>query len=37
MSLAAPYDHNLFKGDWVVYAKSKDGKLVYQGLCDVSI
>ncbi len=34
---AAPYDHNLFKGDWVVYAKSKDGKLLYQGLCDVSI
>lgn len=34
---AAPGDHNMFKGDWLLYSKIKDGKLLYQGLCDMSI
>lgn len=28
----APGDHNLFKGDWLLYSKMVDGKLQYEGL-----
>jgi branched-chain amino acid transport system substrate-binding protein len=28
----APGDHNLFKGDWLLYSRMVDGKLVFEGL-----
>lgn len=28
----APYDHNLFKGDWLVYGKIEGGALKHEGL-----
>jgi hypothetical protein len=28
----APGDHNLLKGDWLLYSKMVDGKLQYEGL-----
>jgi len=28
----APGDHNLFKGDWLIYSKMVDGKLQFEGL-----
>ena len=28
----APYDHNLFKGDWLVYGRVRDGQLEFEGL-----
>jgi hypothetical protein len=28
----APHDHNLFKGDWLLYGRVKDAKLVFEGL-----
>ena len=27
----APGDHNLFKGDWLIYSKMIDGKLHFEG------
>ena len=30
-----PFDHNLFKGDWLVYARCAGGRFVFEGLCDV--
>lgn len=29
---AAPGDHNLFKGDWLLYGRVRDGKLEFEGL-----
>lgn len=28
----APHDHNLFKGDWLLYGRVRDGKLEFDGL-----
>ncbi|HSS10334.1 MAG TPA: ABC transporter substrate-binding protein [Acidimicrobiales bacterium] len=27
-----PFDHQLFKGDWLLYGRVRDGKLVFEGL-----
>lgn len=27
-----PYDHQMFKGDWLHYGRVRDGKLVYEGV-----
>ena len=27
-----PYDHQLFKGDWLLYGRVRDGKLEFEGL-----
>ena len=32
----APGDHNLFKGDWLIYSKMVDGKLQFEGLFEPS-
>jgi hypothetical protein len=29
---AAPGDHNLFKGDWLLYGRVRDAKLEFEGL-----
>ena len=29
---AAPHDHNLFKGDWLLYGRVRDAKLEFDGL-----
>jgi branched-chain amino acid transport system substrate-binding protein len=29
---AGPYDHQMFKGDWLHYGRVRDGKLEYEGL-----
>lgn len=28
----APHDHNLFKGDWLLYSRIEGGKLIFDGL-----
>ena len=28
----SPYDHQLFKGDWLLYGRIRDGKLEFEGL-----
>ncbi len=30
----APYDHNMFKGDWLLYGKIEGGKLLFEGYYD---
>ena len=32
----APYDHNMFKGDWLLYGRVKDAKLQFEGLFEPS-
>lgn len=32
-----PFDHNLFKGDWIGYAKCTGGKFVFEDFCDVDM
>jgi len=32
-----PFDHQLFKGDWLHYGRVRDGKLEYAGLIDLEI
>jgi ABC-type branched-subunit amino acid transport system substrate-binding protein len=34
---AGRHDHNLFKGDWLVYARCKGGRFVFDGLCDIAL
>jgi ABC-type branched-subunit amino acid transport system substrate-binding protein len=34
---AGPHDHNLFKGDWLVYVRCAGGRFVFEELCDVGI
>jgi ABC-type branched-subunit amino acid transport system substrate-binding protein len=33
----APGDHNLFKGDWLLYSKMEGGKLKYEGLFEPAL
>jgi hypothetical protein len=29
---AGPYDHQMFKGDWLLYGRVRDGELEFEGL-----
>jgi branched-chain amino acid transport system substrate-binding protein len=33
---AAPGDHNLFKGDWLLYGRVRDGQLEFEGLFEAA-